>query len=64
MFNSTTLTHAEQQIAAERIHELMANGMSSGEAIQTIANEIRESAARAKAQQKSEQELAEDFDSE
>ncbi|KXI21477.1 YoaH family protein [Photobacterium sanguinicancri] len=51
MFNSTTLTHAEQQLAAERIHELMASGMSSGEAIQIVANDIRESAAKAKAQQ-------------
>ncbi|OAN11605.1 hypothetical protein A3K86_22060 [Photobacterium jeanii] len=47
MFNSTTLNHEQQQLAAERIHELMANGMSSGEAIQKVANEIRESAARA-----------------
>lgn len=33
--------HAEQQKAAERIHELMAQGMSSGEAIMKVANEIR-----------------------
>ncbi|AUW37768.1 YoaH family protein [Grimontia hollisae] len=37
-----TLSHAEQQEAAERIHALMAQGMSSGEAIMKVANEIRE----------------------
>lgn len=37
-----TLSHAEQQEAAERIHALMAQGMSSGEAIMIVANEIRE----------------------
>jgi hypothetical protein len=40
-----SLTHEEQQVAAERIHALMANGMSSGEAIQIVANEIRSKAA-------------------
>ncbi len=37
-----TLTHEEQQIAADRIHALMAQGMSSGEAIMKVANEIRQ----------------------
>ena len=33
MYNHTpTLTHSEQQVAAERIHDLMATGISSGEA--------------------------------
>lgn len=35
------LTHAEQQQAAERIQALMAQGMSSGEAITQVAAEIR-----------------------
>nr|WP_086937927.1 YoaH family protein [Thaumasiovibrio occultus] len=37
-----TLTHEEQQEAADRIHALMAQGMSSGEAIMKVANEIRQ----------------------
>lgn len=37
------LSHAEQQEAVERIHQLMAEGMSSGEAIALVAQEIRES---------------------
>ncbi|WP_195714663.1 YoaH family protein [Grimontia hollisae] len=43
-----TLSHAEQQEAAERIHALMAQGMSSGEAIMKVANEIREREASKK----------------
>ncbi|WP_230456029.1 YoaH family protein, partial [Edwardsiella tarda] len=35
------LSHAEQQQAAERIQALMAQGMSSGEAIAQVAAEIR-----------------------
>ena len=41
MNDDPVLTHAEQQDAAERIHKLMAEGISSGEAIKIIANEIR-----------------------
>lgn len=37
-----SLSHQEQQEAAERIHLLMGLGMSSGEAIATVAQEIRE----------------------
>ncbi|WP_411754945.1 YoaH family protein [Serratia sp. (in: enterobacteria)] len=37
-----SLSHQEQQEAAERIHLLMEQGMSSGEAIATVAQEIRE----------------------
>ncbi|HFD2077764.1 YoaH family protein [Serratia marcescens] len=36
------LNHAEQQEAADRIHQLMEQGMSSGEAIARVAQEIRE----------------------
>ncbi|ATG17339.1 MULTISPECIES: YoaH family protein [Providencia] len=36
------LSHEEQQEAVERIHQLMADGMSSGEAIALVAHEIRE----------------------
>ncbi|MDO6706988.1 MULTISPECIES: YoaH family protein [unclassified Photobacterium] len=40
--SSISLTHEEQQKAAERIHELMAQGISSGEAIRVIAEQIRQ----------------------
>ncbi|MDX1302827.1 MULTISPECIES: YoaH family protein [Photobacterium] len=57
MFNNVpTLNHEEQQKAADRIHEFMANGMSSGEAILIVANEIREAAAKKQAEQTSEEE--------
>ncbi|MGE9549981.1 YoaH family protein [Erwinia amylovora] len=36
------LSHEQQQQAVERIQELMAGGMSSGQAIQLVAAEIRE----------------------
>ena len=43
MYNHTpTLNHEQQQEAAERIHELMAQGIISGEAIMIVANQIRE----------------------
>ncbi|UXI04083.1 YoaH family protein [Photobacterium sp. TY1-4] len=48
--NTPTLTHEQQQQAAERIHELMAQGISSGEAIMMVANEIREADAKNQAQ--------------
>ena len=35
------LSHTEQQEAADRIHKLMEQGMSSGEAIALVAAEIR-----------------------
>ncbi|ATF08772.1 YoaH family protein [Candidatus Enterovibrio altilux] len=41
MNNIPTLTHSEQQEATDRIHALMAKGMSSGEAIMIVANDIR-----------------------
>ncbi|CAI0882114.1 YoaH family protein [Serratia proteamaculans] len=37
-----SLSHLEQQEAADRIHLLMEQGMSSGEAIARVAQEIRE----------------------
>ncbi|MGQ8842248.1 YoaH family protein [Serratia sp. TSA_7] len=37
-----SLSHQEQQDAADRIHLLMEQGMSSGEAIARVAQEIRE----------------------
>ena len=37
-----SLTHEQQQHAVERIHDLMSKGMSSGEAIATVAQELRE----------------------
>ncbi|ALB63058.1 YoaH family protein [Cronobacter muytjensii] len=36
-----SLTHEQQQQAVERIQELMSQGMSSGEAIAQVAQEIR-----------------------
>lgn len=35
------LTHEQQQQAVERIQELMAQGLSSGQAIAQVAEEIR-----------------------
>ena len=35
-----SLSHEQQQKAVERIQELMANGMSSGEAIALVASEL------------------------
>ncbi|MDF7680913.1 YoaH family protein [Enterobacteriaceae bacterium ESL0689] len=35
------LNHEQQQKAVERIQQLMANGMSSGEAIAQVARELR-----------------------
>lgn len=40
------LSHAEQQEAADRIHQLMEQGMSSGEAIARVAQEIQRSIRR------------------
>lgn len=37
------LSHEQQQKAVERIQELMASGMSSGEAITLVAQELRAS---------------------
>ncbi|MGL6171478.1 YoaH family protein (plasmid) [Vibrio sp. HDW18] len=36
-----TLTHAEQQAAVEQIQQLMAQGISTAEAIKIIAQQIR-----------------------
>ncbi|WP_058912917.1 YoaH family protein [Entomohabitans teleogrylli] len=36
-----SLSHEQQQKAVERIQELMAQGMSSGQAIAQVAEEIR-----------------------
>jgi len=36
------LTHEQQQQAVERIQQLMAEGMSSGEAIAQVADELRQ----------------------
>jgi len=36
-----SLSHEQQHKAVERIQELMTQGMSSGEAITTVAQEIR-----------------------
>lgn len=36
-----SLSHEQQQQAVERIHELMAQGISSGQAIALVAEELR-----------------------
>ncbi|AZL65689.1 MULTISPECIES: YoaH family protein [Enterobacter] len=38
-----SLSHEQQQEAVERIQELMSQGMSSGQAITVVAEEIRAS---------------------
>lgn len=38
-----SLTHEQQQQAVERIQELMSQGMSSGQAIALVADELRAS---------------------
>jgi uncharacterized protein YoaH (UPF0181 family) len=38
-----SLTHEQQQEAVDRIHTLMSEGMSSGEAIALVAAELRAS---------------------
>ncbi|MGF1764102.1 YoaH family protein [Aliivibrio kagoshimensis] len=40
-----TLSHEEQQAAVEKIQKLMEQGVSSGQAIQMIADEIRQQQA-------------------
>lgn len=35
------LTHEQQQQAVERIHQLMSEGLTSGQAIAMVADEIR-----------------------
>lgn len=40
--NFLNLTHEQQQEAVEKIKQLMQQGMSSGEAIALIANELRQ----------------------
>lgn len=37
-----SLTHEQQQQAVERIQALMQQGMSSGEAIALVANQLRQ----------------------
>ncbi|WP_340620348.1 YoaH family protein [Xenorhabdus siamensis] len=36
------LSHEEQQVAVERIHQLISEGMGSGEAIAIVAQALRE----------------------
>lgn len=40
------LTHEQQQLAVEKIQELMAQGMGSGEAIALVAKQLREQNAQ------------------
>lgn len=42
------LTHEQQQQAVEQIQALMAQGISSGEAIAKVAQQLRESAVEKK----------------
>ncbi|MGC9460937.1 YoaH family protein [Vibrio genomosp. F10] len=41
MFDDLSLTHEEQQKAVEKIQELMLTGMSTGQAIKLVAEQIR-----------------------
>ncbi|MEJ6060173.1 YoaH family protein [Aliivibrio salmonicida] len=41
MSDLPTLTHEEQQRAAEKIQEMMRQGISTGEAIKIVAEQIR-----------------------
>lgn len=52
------LTHDEQQKAVEQIQELMAQGISTGEAINIVAKELRAKQQQARNQQQSLQEEA------
>lgn len=49
MFDDLSLTHEEQQKAVEQIQILMQKGISTAEAIQIVANQIREKASSPKA---------------
>ncbi|MCW8335962.1 YoaH family protein [Vibrio sp. SCSIO 43135] len=42
MFDDLVLSHAEQQEAVEKIQKLMAEGISTAEAIKIVAQQIRE----------------------
>lgn len=46
MLDDIQLTHEEQQSAVEKIQALMAQGVSSGEAIQIVAKALREQYAK------------------
>ncbi|CED57223.1 YoaH family protein [Aliivibrio wodanis] len=46
MLDLPTLTHEEQQQAVEKIQELMRQGVSSGEAIKVISDQIRAEIAK------------------
>ncbi len=47
MFDDLSLTHQQQQKAVEEIQKLMAQGMSTAQAIKVVAQQIRENAQRA-----------------
>lgn len=52
MLDLPTLTHEEQQKAVEKIQELMRQGVSTGEAIKLVSDQIRaEIAEKAKQSQ-------------
>ncbi|MDA0148347.1 YoaH family protein [Vibrio sp. LaRot3] len=44
MFDDLSLSHDEQQKAVEQIQKLMAQGVSTAEAIKIVASQIREQA--------------------
>ncbi len=45
-----SLTHEQQQAAVEEIQQLMSQGISAGEAIQIIANKLRQQHAQSENQ--------------
>ncbi len=44
MFDDLSLTHQQQQQAVEKIQQLMAEGISTAEAIKIVAEQIRNEA--------------------
>lgn len=46
MFEDLGLSHEEQQQAVEKIQQLMAQGISTAEAIKIVAQQIREERAQ------------------
>ncbi len=48
MFDDLSLTHEQQQRAVEEIQKLMAEGMSTAQAIKVVAEQIRTNAQKDK----------------
>lgn len=55
LFDDIKLTHEQQQHAVEQIQQLMAQGISSGEAIKQVAQQLREQYGQANRQRSPEE---------